>query len=81
MQSLVRSLNWFVVQFAFKSLVVGDLAHGLHEVLLDDVLAFGTAMRKFIVKKPSYSSKKPAFPLTGSQKDQLRCKHSSNRPR
>lgn len=36
-------LNRLVVQLALELLVVGHLAHGLHEVLLDDILTFRSA--------------------------------------
>lgn len=36
-------LNRLVVQLALELLVVRHLAHGLHEVLLDDILTFRSA--------------------------------------
>lgn len=36
------TLYRFIVQFAFQFFVVGNFAHSLHEIFLNDILAFGS---------------------------------------
>lgn len=35
-------LDWLVVEFALEFLVLGDFSHGLHKVLVDYIVTFGS---------------------------------------